>query len=295
MTKISPYKVNPLFDVIAEHGEGPIWDEQKHRFLWVDLLKGEFYEGNHLDGKFRKYSIGQALGVMGNRKARGKVMAVRDGFGLFDEEDDRFVLISPSPEQNNPEVRFNDGVMSPKGQFWAGTMEWDGKNKVGKLFRLNNDLSFSVLEEGLIIPNGMGWNSKEDTYFLTDTEQNCIFAYDYELEHDAISNRRIHIQFDEDVYPDGMAIDANDHFWIAIWNGAKILHLDPIGNFIEEIPLPVPFPTSCCFGGENMDLLFVSSSRYPLDEKGLNEYPLSGSCFLIETESKGKVDKRFDG
>lgn len=294
MSKLT-YQIDQVFETTLEHGEGPFWDEVRQEYFWVDLLQGIYYRGSTETGHLKKQAVGQPLGVMALREQGGQVMAVRDGFGFFDEESLQLELIQPSPEQDNREVRFNDGVVSPQGQFWAGTMEWDGKKKIGKLFRLNTDHSFTTLETDLFIPNGMGWNTKVDTFFMIDTGQHCVFAYDYDLQNDGITNRRVFIQFEDNENPDGMAIDAQDHFWIAMWGGAKIIHLDQDGNKVEEILLPVPFPTSCCFGGGNLDQLFITSSRITMNQDQIDQYPLSGTSFVIPTNRKGKPGYRFAG
>ncbi len=95
----------------------------------------------------------------------------------------------------------------------------------------------------------MGWNDNMNIYFVIDTLKHAIFAYDYKIETGDISNKRIHIEFSKDEFPDGMTIDSEGGFWVALWGGSKIVHFDNMGNRIEEISLPVLHPTSCCFGG----------------------------------------------
>ena len=61
----------PTFDITTEHGEGPIWDDKKQQFYWVDLLQGKYHKGNWNTKKVETYSIGQPLGFFGfKRKSR---------------------------------------------------------------------------------------------------------------------------------------------------------------------------------------------------------------------------------
>lgn len=39
--------------------------------------------------------------------------------------------------------------------------------------------------------------------------------------------------------------------------------------------------TSCCFGGKNLDELYVTSSAYEVSSEEFEKYPLSGSVFRV--------------
>ena len=290
-TASKKYYIEKAFNVTLEHGEGPIWDDIKKCFHWVDLLKGDFYTGELEKGTCCKTNVGQALGVVGLSHQNTAVMALADGFGKYDFGSKTLKLIPPISDTLNPDVRFNDGTVGPDGRFYAGTMQWQGKKGLGKLFRLSSDGLYEVLEENHTVPNGMGWNMAKNTFFMVDTGHHCIYAFDF--SEGELSRKRVFKKFGNDVHPDGMAVDSNNHFWIAMWGGGKIVHLDEKGNYVEEIPLPIKYPTSCCFGGENMDLLLVTSSRLLLTPHKAKNDSLSGCCFIMETEYKGQTENRF--
>ena len=171
-------------------------------------------------------------------------------------------------------------------------MNWDGKMNMGKLFALRPNGSLDVLDEGLTIPNGMGWNKTEDTFFMIDTGHQKMYAYDFDKESGRLANKRIFKTFKHDEYPDGMAIDANDHFWIAIWDGARIIRLNQYGEELERIDLPVQYPTSCCFGGDGLKKLYISTSTLLLKETRINQHK-DGKVLVFETSMKGKPERRF--
>jgi D-xylonolactonase len=289
-------QVAPLFNSSAEHGEGPVWDPISQKLYWVDLLQGIYFKGDLSSSTMEEFSIGQPLGFLALRaNQEGLVMGVRDGFGFYNEKSQLFNLIEPSPEQHNSEVRFNDGAVDPEGRVFGGTMEWNGADNKGKLFRLNTDHSWNVLEENIHITNGMGWNPEKDTFFMIDTNRNAVFAYDYEIESGNISNKRTHIKFANAEFPDGMTIDSEGGFWIALWGGSKLVHFDKKGNKIEEILMPVSHPTSCCFGGADLKTLIITTSKVALSEKERLENPLAGRLFKIETNTVGQIQSRYHG
>jgi xylono-1,5-lactonase len=200
-----------------------------------------------------------------------------------------------SPEQHNPDVRFNDGAVDPRGRFFAGTMQWDGRPALGKLFRLDPDRTITQWEKDIFITNGMGWSPDQRTFYLVDTFAPILYAYDYEIETGDIHNRRDFVVFEEGEYPDGMTIDSEGGFWIAMWSAGKVIRLDPSGKHIGEIRLPVTHPTSCCFGGPDLKTLFITTSQLPLSEKEKAEQPLAGRIFVLETDTTGQVEPRFKG
>lgn len=289
------HKIQPIFDLQATHGEGPVWDEINQALYWVDIPEGQFYRGALGQSQADTFAVGQDIGVLALREKGGIVMAVRDGFGFYDENQQQLQLIEPSPEQENPLVRFNDGAVDPFGRFLAGTMAYDEESCLGILFSLTPDQQWKALEHNLYITNGMGWSKNGRRFFLIDTLQHCVFAYDYDPDTGQLANRRSHIDFPTNVYPDGMCIDSEDGFWIAFYGAGKVSHFDSEGKRIQDILIPAPHTTSCCFGGADMKTLFITTSRRDLNVQQRQEYPLAGCTFCLETDVTGKIEPRFAG
>jgi len=288
-------KAAPIFDIKPIHGEGPIWCPIEKKFYCVDLLNGSYFKVDWDSGISEEFNVGQELGVMALREKGGLVLGVRDGFGFYDEKTKKMQLIPNSPELEVPEKRMNDGAVDPAGRFFAGTMEYNGANDSGKLYRLNHDLSWVCLEENIFIANGMGWSPDKNTYYLIDTNRNVMHAYDYDVYTGNIKNKRIHIQWNKNEFPDGMCVDSEGGFWVAMWEGYKVSHFDAKGTWIEDIQLPVKHTTSCCFGGEDLKTLLITTSHLNLSKKEKEENPLAGRCFTIETDIKGQIEPRFKG
>jgi sugar lactone lactonase YvrE len=92
-----------------------------------------------------------------------------------------------------------------------------------------------------------------------------------------------------------MCIDAEGYLWVAHWNGWRISRFDPAGRRERQIRMPVPHPTSLCFGGANLDRLYVTSAAQDLDRAALEAAPLSGSLFVLEPGTKGLPASWFEG
>ena len=92
-----------------------------------------------------------------------------------------------------------------------------------------------------------------------------------------------------------MTVDSDGGFWVAMWGGHKVSHFHAGGTWIEDIEIPVLHVTSCCFGGEDLKTLLVTTSRLNLSEKEQEQNPLAGRCFAIETDTIGQIEPRFKG
>ena len=65
--------------------------------------------------------------------------------------------------------------------------------------------------------------------------------------------------------------------WVAHFSGGQVSRWDPkTGKNIERIFLPAINITSCCFGGPDLDELYITTARTGLSQKQLNAFPFSG-------------------
>jgi sugar lactone lactonase YvrE len=88
--------------------------------------------------------------------------------------------------------------------------------------------------------------------------------------------------------PDGMCIDEEGMLWIAQWNGFGVYRWNPInGKLLDKIEVPVPQVSSCAFGGENYDQLFITTAQENFSQELLEKYPDSGSVFLAKPGVRG--------
>jgi sugar lactone lactonase YvrE len=69
----------------------------------------------------------------------------------------------------------------------------------------------------------------------------------------------------------------------------------PDGLLDREITLPVDQPTACCFGGDDLTDLYVTTARAGLDESALAARPLSGSVLVLPGLGVGLPSTAFAG
>ncbi len=96
--------------------------------------------------------------------------------------------------------------------------------------------------------------------------------------------------------PDGMTLDAEGKLWVALFRGGGVSRWDPAtGRLLEFISVPAPNPTSCAFGGPNLDRLYITTARHGLTEEQLREQPHAGGLFAVTPGVVGLPSHEYAG
>jgi sugar lactone lactonase YvrE len=173
-------------------------------------------------------------------------------------------------------------------------MSLDASMPTGSLYRFDGAHAATALDGGFQVSNGMDWSPDDKTFYFADTALHTVYAYDFDLDAGTISNRRVFLHFSrEQGRPDGMAVDCEGFLWVALWDGWRIARYAPDGRLDREIDLPVPRPSSCCFGGPDLKTLYITSARVRLSRQNLEEAPLSGGLFALDVDVAGQPVTEF--
>jgi sugar lactone lactonase YvrE len=278
----------------AHHGEGPVWDATADRLLWVDLTAGEIHALRPETGELRTHAAGREVGVAVPRRAGGLALAVREGFATLDDDGRERVLAAPLADA--PQLRMNDGACDPEGRFWAGSMAYDARPGAGCLYRLDPSGALTTVLESDTISNGLAWDPEARWLYYIDSATAGVDRFAYDRATGEITGRRRVIDVPAALgEPDGMTVDADGCLWVAIWDGGEVRRHHPDGRLLEVLELPVRRPTSCAFGGPDLDLLFVTTSRFGLDAEALGEQPLAGALFVADVGTRGLPTAAFGG
>jgi sugar lactone lactonase YvrE len=279
-----------LYDSQAWLGEGPVWDARAQTLFWLDILNKRIHSNGDLFAELDDF-----IGCIVPRQRGGFVLTKRFSFWTFDLDSASSTFLAALADEpaNN---RFNDGKCDPRGRFIAGTMDINETDPTGSLYSFDGK-SITKLLSDITISNGMTWSKDGKTFYYIDTPTREVRAFDYDLNSGAIANSRVAVTVPEFLgWPDGMTSDTQGNLWIAMWGGAQITKWNPhTGQLLEKIPVPVPQPSSCTFGGKEMNELFITSARKGMDEAALNLYPLSGGVFRLETTVEGLPPFEFAG
>jgi sugar lactone lactonase YvrE len=287
--------VDVALDVKADLAEGPIWDRERRRLLFVDIMRGDVHAFDPATGEDAVYEAGQPVGAVTPTIRGDWIAAVRDGFIRLDPQTGRTQLAA-IVEDDKPDNRMNDGYCDARGRFWAGTMSMKHERGEGALYRLDPAGQVTRMLRGVTTSNGIDWSLDNSLMYYVDTGTRRIDIFDFDLDNGDISNRRPLVAIDEgDGKPDGLIVDADGCVWVALWGGAAVRRYTPDGRLDRSIAVPATYTTKCAFGGSDLSELYITSARHPVPAEALAREPHAGSIFVCRPGVMGKPLTPFAG
>lgn len=292
----STIEVRPVASVHAELGESPFWHPGEQVLYWCDIPACRLYRLVPASGALKHWDFEAELASAAPCRSGGLLLALRNGLWRFDPADGRRSLLAAAPYDAAHE-RFNDGKCDPGGRFWCGTLYEPRRPPLAALYRLDAAGALTREADGVTVSNGLAWSPNGCTMYWSDTTSHTVFALDFDLAQGRASRRRVFARFEPrregqslDDYggrPDGAAVDAEGNYWVAMFEGGRLLQLSPRGELRREIRLPVRCPTMPCFGGPDLRTLYVTTARHhrPADE--LAAQPWAGCVLEISLDVPG--------
>jgi sugar lactone lactonase YvrE len=295
--------------VVAEPdqlGESPFWHPSERLLYWVDIPGRQLRRVDPEGGKVESWTMPTDPGCIAPAASGGLVIALRDG--VYRASSWGGTLSCVARFSHDPATtRFNDGKADPAGRFWAGTMYEPRDARKAELYSI--DLRGPMLQDGrprievmahnAVIANGLAWSPDARTVYWSDTTNHVIFAWDWNAHTNAMHGHRIFHRFPPKPpgwkpgdagyagRPDGAAVDARGNYWCAMFEGQSLVKLSPAGQLLETIALPVRCPTMPCFGGDDLQTLFVTSARHHRSEEELRALPPSGCVIATRVDVPG--------
>ncbi|WP_225613122.1 SMP-30/gluconolactonase/LRE family protein [Variovorax sp. VRV01] len=291
-----PVEVRCVSEVRSLLGEGPVWSPRDHALYWVDILTPSVHRYDAATGADTETPLGTMASLVVPKASGGLLVATPGGVMALDLSTRRLTAFC-HPEAGRTNVRYNDGKCDRRGRLWVGSMDMAAAANRGHLFCIEANGSWKQVDTGFTVPNGIGWSPDNKTMYVTDTYRQTIYRYDFDLAGGTVGNRRPLITIAaSDGKPDGLTVDDQGCLWVALWDAWQIARFSPEGQLMQRLRVPVPRPTSCCFGGDNLDTLFVTSASLRLSEEQLATAPQSGSLFAIQLpDARGLPEAAFAG
>ncbi len=295
-----------VVDNACELGEGPIWDVDRQRLLWVDIL-GKAVHAYHPDsGLAQAWQLDEMIGFILPCENGRWIAGLASGLAYIslneDQNSDHCVELEfiDRPEKGLLENRFNDGACDFEGRLWCGTMHMPGTQALGKLYCYDQSPMAQIMDEGYIVPNGPAFSRDGRTLYHNETfgsksQPQGIYAFDLD-EDGSIHNKRLLVDYrDGKGAPDGLMVDADNRLWVGEWGGTRLACFDEQGKRLQEVRLPTTNVTKAAFGGENMDVLYVTTAKACLSKEELAAEPQAGGLFEVRDAGKGLPSYRFKG
>ena len=282
------------YKISAKLGEGAFWNHETKEFYWVDIIEKQVHIYNPATGKDRSFDTPSPVGTVVPSSEDLAVIALEDGIYMLNTQTGAIEPLSDI-EKEKPENRFNDGKCDPLGNLWVGSMHYPQSEPKASLYRVSKDGSAKRMLDSVTISNGIVWTKDAKTMYYIDTPTGQIKAFDFDPVTAEISNERVAVEISgDDGSPDGMAIDSNDQLWVGMWNGNAVVHYDPVsGKLIQKVQVPAHNVTACAFGGDDLDIMYITTSSLDMTDEEKEKYPDAGSIFKVKPGVKGVKSSFF--
>ena len=287
-------KAECVFAGGAVLAEGPVWDDQAQLLYWVDIERGKICRFDPVLQSNQEWLLGTKVGFAVLTESGDMLAGTQKGLVRFSTETGRCAQYA-NPELNLPNNRFNDGKCDPQGRLWAGTMSVMETEAAGSLYRVDADGNVNRCLTSVTISNGLAWSA--DRMYYIDSPTRRVDAFDFDAQNGAISNRRTAVALANGLgFPDGMTMDAEGKIWVALWEGWGAGRFDPTtGEMLAKVEVPVACVTSCCFGGPDWEVLYLTTASRDLKEDEREKQPTAGGIFAATPGVCGIPSIRFKG
>lgn len=283
--------VDVAVDAAAELGEGPCWDARGRCLIWVDLLADLVHVSDVDAARTRTIRAQATVGAAVPRESGGMVAAVPGGFAAIHDDGSLAPIASIAAEPTDN--RMNDGKCGPDGSFWAGSMSRDNTPAAGSLYRLWPDHTVDRVLGDLTISNGIGWSPDGGSIYFIDTATQGV---DILVPSGETMKRSRFVDIPTEFgVPDGLTVDAAGNIWVAMCFGGRVLRYDDEGHLTGEIAVPATLTTSVAFGGDDLNLLFITTGRTGLSADQLSDQPHAGSVFVTKPGAPGQPNVPYAG
>ena len=221
--------------------EGPLWDADNDRLLFLDILGECIFKVDHATREVERIDVGQQIGCMALCENGDLLLGLQDGIYRMNQKGEKMLAHQPVQIKGR---RFNDGKVGPDGCFYLGTTDANGE---GAFYRLKDGVLTELFDK-CGCSNGLDWSADETKMFYCDTPLRKIEVFDFDAENHTLSNRRTFVDIDESLgNPDGFTMDAEDNIWLALWDGNAVIEIKTDGAFGRKIEVPAKKASCTCF------------------------------------------------
>ncbi len=296
----------------CELGESPFWHPLEQRLYWLNIARRQILRVDNSTGMLEYWDMPSEPGCMAPAASGGLVIALRDGVYRVRHWRgplERIATLDYDPAQ----MRANDGKCDPLGRFWIGTLDETRVKGNAALYCLDCRAGRAVVErktDPTILPattgNGLAWSPDGRTLYWADTASHRVHAWDFNAIDNSLSAQRVFLQFEPKPQgwqpdsqalpdaapsyggrPDGATVDVQGNYYIAMYEGRRLCQFSPAGVLLAAWVTPAQCPTMPCFGGADLQTLYLTSARQKRSAAELLALPLSGCVFAMRVTVPG--------
>lgn len=283
--------IETVLDAHAVIGESPTWVAHEDALYWIDVKAPALHRYSPVSGATRTWKVTSDIGGFAFLEDGNALVALRQGIHRLDLTNGALTLLAPAPF--DPALfRFNEAGCDANGRFWVGVM-FDPESgqhppQPGRLHSFTRAGGLREEPDAAELHNGMAWSADGRTFFLSHSNADSIFAFDYEASRGRLSRRRLFARIPAELgIPDGAAIDTEGGYWCALHGGSKLRRFATDGRVDRDVELPVSQPTMCAFAGRDLTTLYVTSASDQMSEEDKRRQPQAGNLFCLSPGIRG--------
>ena len=161
----------PQLECVLPRGgtaEGPVWIADEQKLYWVDTPQFLFTASIRSRGSTKRVSLPRLVSAVAPRRGGGFVALTQEGLETFDFATGTLAGLVDR-EAHILDNRFNDGKCDRAGRMWAGSMSLDASQPNGSLYAVSGDLSFTGVDNGFTVANGLDWSPDGRTFYFVES------------------------------------------------------------------------------------------------------------------------------
>ena len=253
--------VSALDAPIAALGESPVWSVAEQALYWVDIDSQQIHRYDFETANIEsRTTVARPGSIALNPVERMLTIGMEHHVVRFDwDSADAWMLLDLEAEGIGN--RLNDGRCDPAGRYVLGSMfaDTNAGRTTGILHQVQHG-SATQLRSGIGVANGLAFDAVRNRMYFADTPTEKVLAFDYDPATGIATNERVFFDYaDMPGKPDGACVDSEGCYWSASVNGWAVLCISPDGEVVRRVELPLQKPSMPCFGGPNLDVLFVTT------------------------------------
>ncbi len=274
-------------------GECPLWDERTGAVLWIDSHQQLVKRHIPASGAYQEWKLPSAIGSMALCESGRLMLALASEFVYLDlatAQLERITTVTHVADR----IRLNDGRTDRAGRFLVGSVVMGRRDKLGALYQLDGGARLRQVGAGLACANAICFSPGGEWFYHTDSHTRKIMRSAYDTITGVIGGAEVFVDTDPlGSGADGATVDRDGCLWTALVEVGKVARFAPDGQLERLIDMPVRHVTCPCFGGPDLDVLFVTS----ISNSGnalKDAHPDAGALFAVHgTGVRGLPEVRF--
>ncbi|MEM7060961.1 MAG: SMP-30/gluconolactonase/LRE family protein [Pseudomonadota bacterium] len=281
-----------LIDAKCSLAEGIQWRKDQQRLWWTDIHGCELWSSDEFGERIERHETPERLGAFAFDPNGHLLCAFESGLFRWDLNGDRLDRLTDF-EPVHPTSRMNDGRCDRQGRFIVGGMDENELKHTSSVIQYASGHAETILTQ-VGCSNSICFSPDGRWMYFTDTPTGKIKRFAYDPGDGKLGDEKIfYVDVAGNGFPDGSCVDNDGALWNARFNGGSVHQVLPDGSAGKRVSVDAPQVTCACFGGTNLDRLFITTARENMSEQDLAAYPLSGGIFVAAPNAVGLPETRF--